>query len=105
MLILENTAVLEIGNMDSGVIFDHDDDANSMSSVNTAAFARNNMPAGRVRGLPVTNPTAVETQTDAADAAATSGRGAADNTSASAGGSSNPLPPTAPQVDVVGANV
>ena len=103
MSILENTAVLEIGNMDSGVIFDHDNDENSMSSVTTAVFARNNMPAGAVSGLPAATPTVEETQTNATDAAATSGRGAADTASGSAGGSSQTLPPTA-QADVVGAN-
>ena len=104
MSILENTAVLEIGNMGSGVIFDHDNDENSMSSVTTAVFSRNNMPAGAVSGLPAETPTVEETQTNATDAAATLGRGAADTTSASAGGSSHTLPPTPPQADVVGDN-
>ena len=31
MSILENTAALNIGNMDSGVLFDHDNNENSMS--------------------------------------------------------------------------
>ena len=104
MSILENTATLEIGNMDSGVIFDHDNDVNSMSSVTTAAFARNNMPAGTVTGLPPADSTAEEMQTQTTDAAASSNGGAADNSSARAGGSSNLLPPTASQVNVVGAN-
>ena len=104
MSILDNTATLEIGNMDSGVIFDHDDGDNSMSSVTTAAFAINNMPAGTVTGLPPADPTAEETQTQTTDAAASWNGGTADNASASAGGSSNLLPPTAPQANVVGAN-
>ena len=104
MSILNNTAALEIGNMDSGVIFDHDDGDNSMSSVTTAAFARSNMPARTVTGLPPTDSTAEETQTQPTDAAASSNGGTADSSSASAGGSSNPLPPTALQADVVGAN-
>ena len=39
MSILESTATLDIRNMDSGVLFNHDNDENSMSSVNKFASA------------------------------------------------------------------
>ena len=51
MSILENTTTLDIRNMDSGVLFDHDNDKNSMSSVNTFAFAQCNMPGRAVQGF------------------------------------------------------
>ena len=51
MLILKNTSTLDIGNMGSGILFDHDNDKNSMSSVNTFAFAQRKMPDGAVHGL------------------------------------------------------
>ena len=51
MSIFENTATLNIGNMDSGVLFDHNNDENSMRSVNMFAFAQSNTPGGAVHGF------------------------------------------------------
>ena len=47
MSILENTAALIIRNMDSVVLFNHENNKNSMSSVNTFVFAQVNTPDGR----------------------------------------------------------
>ena len=46
MPILDNTTALEVGNMDSGILFGYDNNKNSMSSVTTHAFAQRNTPAG-----------------------------------------------------------
>ena len=45
MSILESTATLEVRTMDSGVIFDHDNNDSSMGSMNTSIFMNNNTPA------------------------------------------------------------
>ena len=102
MSILENTAVLEIGNMDSGILFDHDNDEKSMRSVTTAAFDRRNTPVGAVSGLQEATTTLEGTQTNETDATAASSRGAAGTASDSTGGTSQEIPPPA-QADVVGA--
>ena len=46
MLILKSTAILDVGAMDSGVIFDHVNDDNSLRSVNTSIFMNNNTSDG-----------------------------------------------------------
>ena len=44
MSIFDNTATLDIGAMDPGVIFDHDNDDGSLGSVPTRVFINNNTP-------------------------------------------------------------
>ena len=46
MSILGNTATLDIGSIDSGVIFDHANDNSSLGSVNTRIFMNKNMLGG-----------------------------------------------------------
>ena len=46
MLILESKATLDIGAMDSGIIFDHDNNDTSMSSMNTKGYMNKNTTAG-----------------------------------------------------------
>ena len=46
MLIFETTAALDVGAMDSGVIFDHDNADGSLGSVTTNIFMDNNTPGG-----------------------------------------------------------
>ena len=46
MSIFESTAALDVGAMDSGVIFDHDNDDGSLGSVTINIFMNNNTPHG-----------------------------------------------------------
>ena len=46
MSIIESTATLDIGAVDSRVIFDHDNSNTSMGSVNTRVYMNNSTPAG-----------------------------------------------------------
>ena len=91
MSILDNTAALEIGNMDSGILFDHDNDENSMSSMTTQAFAQRHMP--KVSGLAAAAAALGGTPQNGNNADATSGRGAPEPASNSATGQAQELPP------------
>ena len=105
MPILDNTTALEVGNMDSGILFDHDNGENSMSSVTTHAFTQRNKPAGAVSGLAEASAAIggiPQTENDAAVAVSLH-RGAADPVSTSAACQSQELPQPV-GADFVGAN-
>ena len=87
--------------MDSGILFDNNNDEKSMSSVTIVAFAQRNTPAGAVSGLTEATTTVRGSPTNENDTTATISRGAADPDSASASASSPKLPPQA-QANVVG---
>ena len=92
MLIVENTATLHIGNMDLGVLFDHDNDKNSMSSVNTFVFAQFNTPGRAVRGFAEASMAIYGIPQNENDGAATPSGAAAASASNNAAGSSVELP-------------
>ena len=55
MLIFETTAALDVGAIDSGVIFDHDNDGGSPRSVTTSIFMNNNNTPDRAECSNTTN--------------------------------------------------
>ena len=101
--ILENTATFDIDNMESGILFDHDNDKNSMSSVNTFVFAQCNIPGGAVRGFAEAESVVRGTPQNENDDAATPSGAAAAPVSDSTLGTSTELPQTT-AADLVGAN-
>ena len=107
MSILDSEPVLNIGMMDSGVLFDHDNDEHSLSSINTAGYmARNRRTNTTVTGFKAAaqykNATTDNTPTEQYDETVSPTEGAAQAQSNSPGTVPQESPPLA-SASVVGA--